>query len=55
MSSKAEKKSRRKLLQRYWPLYLMMHPGCLYLLINNYIPMAGIIIAFKRVNFDLRS
>lgn len=51
MSSKTEKKSRRKLLQRYWPLYLMMLPGCLYLLINNYIPMAGIIIAFKRVNF----
>lgn len=29
----------------------MMLPGCLYLLINNYFPMAGIVIAFKRVNF----
>lgn len=51
MSSKSERKSKRKLLRRYWPLYLMMLPGCLYLLINNYIPMAGIVIAFKKVNF----
>ena len=32
-------------------LYLMMAPGLLYLLINNYIPMAGIVIAFKKLNF----
>jgi putative aldouronate transport system permease protein len=29
----------------------MMFPGALYLIINNYIPMAGIIIAFKQYNF----
>ncbi len=34
----------------YWPLYLMMLPGFLYVVINNYIPMAGIVIAFKRYN-----
>ena len=39
--------------KRFIPLYLMMVPGLLYLLINNYIPMAGIIIAFKQVNFRL--
>lgn len=39
--------------RRYVPLYLMMVPGMLYLLINNYIPMAGIIIAFKQVNYKL--
>lgn len=29
------------------PLYVMMIPCALYLLINNYVPMAGIIAAFK--------
>ncbi len=38
---------------RFLPLYLMMVPGMIYLLINNYIPMTGIIIAFKQVNFRL--
>jgi putative aldouronate transport system permease protein len=31
----------------------MMIPGLLYLVINNYIPMFGLIIAFKRLNFRL--
>lgn len=34
------------------PYFLMMMPGLLYLLINNYIPMAGLVIAFKNVNFS---
>ena len=38
---------------RFIPLYTMMIPGLLYLLINNYIPMVGLIIAFKKVNFRL--
>ncbi len=47
---------RRSFLKRYgqWmPLYLMFLPGAIYLIINNYIPMAGLIIAFKKVNFNL--
>ena len=32
-------------------LYLMMVPGFLYLLINNYAPMAGLFIAFKNINY----
>lgn len=31
---------------------MMMIPGLIYLLINNYVPMAGIIIAFKHVNWN---
>ena len=31
----------------------MMLPGLLYLLINNYLPMPGIILAFKKVNWRL--
>lgn len=36
---------------RWIPLYLMMLPGLAYLFINNYIPMAGLLTAFKNVNF----
>lgn len=38
-------------LFRYLPLYLMMLPGCAYLIINNYIPMTGIVLAFKQYHF----
>jgi len=33
-------------------LSLMLLPGVVYLLINNYLPMLGIVIAFKEVNFS---
>ncbi len=32
-------------------LFLMMVPGVVYLLVNNYLPMLGVVIAFKDVNF----
>ncbi|WP_246608350.1 ABC transporter permease [Paenibacillus agaridevorans] len=44
---------RKHKYKRFIPLYLMMVPGLLYLLINNYVPMAGIIIAFKHINWNL--
>lgn len=37
--------------KRNWPVYVLMLPGLLYFLVNNYLPMAGVIIAFKNVNF----
>ena len=40
-----------KRLQRYIPLYFMMLPGTVYIIINNYIPMAGLRIAFKQFNY----
>ncbi len=40
----------RKVFRRYWPLYLMLLPGTVYLIINNYIPMSGIVVAFKQYN-----
>jgi putative aldouronate transport system permease protein len=40
-------------MKRYLPLFLMTVPGLLYLIINNYIPMVGIIIAFKNINYQL--
>lgn len=32
-------------------MYIMLLPGFLYLWVNNYIPMSGMIIAFKNVDF----
>ncbi len=33
---------------RYWPYYVLVLPGVLYLLFFNYIPMMGSIIAFQK-------
>ena len=33
------------------PMYLMMLPGLIYMICNNYFPMFGIIIAFKKFSF----
>ena len=41
-------KKKWAIIKRCIPLYLMMLPGMLYLLINNYIPMAGITVAFHK-------
>ena len=35
-----------------WALISMMIPGIVYLVINNYIPMAGLVIAFKKFNYS---
>ncbi|MDD3409869.1 MAG: ABC transporter permease subunit, partial [Eubacteriales bacterium] len=43
--------ARRSKWTRFLPLYAMMLPGVVYLLINNYLPMAGLVIAFKDLNF----
>lgn len=40
-----------KRIWKYSPLYLMMLPGVVYLLINSYLPMFGLVIAFKDINF----
>lgn len=41
----------RRRIKRFIPLYIMMIPGLFYLLINNYLPMAGVVIAFKNLKF----
>lgn len=48
-SSKTQKPS--KTLTQTLPIYLMMVPGFIYLLFNNYIPIAGLAIAFKDIDF----
>ena len=34
-------------IRKHWILYLMFLPGAVYLIINNYIPMTGLVVAFK--------
>ena len=45
-----QKKMNWTRMKAYVPLYIMMIPALVYLLINNYIPMTGIIVAFKKYN-----
>ncbi|OMF38855.1 sugar ABC transporter permease [Paenibacillus sp. FSL H8-0548] len=47
-----ERRKTMKNLKRYRTLLLMTMPALIYLLINNYLPMFGIIIAFKDLNFS---
>ena len=49
---KEQKKLQRKeKFKNDFPLYMMMLPGILYLIANNYLPMFGILLAFKRINY----
>ena len=49
---KNNKVKKKRNLKRYIPIYLMAIPGVLYMIANNYLPMFGIIIAFKKLNFS---
>ena len=50
MPERLKRKSKSKRIS-YVPLILMMLPGLIYLLANNYLPMFGITIAFKDLDF----
>lgn len=45
-------KSKMRKIRRYWPLYLMMLPACIYIFINNYVPLTGVSLAFRQYNFQ---
>ncbi len=42
-----QKIKRKQKLRKYWPLYLLLAPAVIYLIIFNYGPMYGVQIAFK--------
>lgn len=44
----APKKSLKKRIIRYIPIYIMALPGLIYLFINNFMPLPGLILAFKK-------
>lgn len=39
-----------KRIIKYWPYYLMALPGLIYFFCNNYMPMFGVLLAFKRLD-----
>ena len=43
----------RRRIKKCIPLYLMMSLSLLYFFINNYIPMAGLVIAFKKIDYRI--
>lgn len=45
------KNMKRRAFKKNLPLFLIAVPGLAYLLINNYIPMLGIFIAFKKLDY----
>jgi putative aldouronate transport system permease protein len=51
IGAQAGSSQRMKRVKKYFPLFLMMVPGFIYLLINNYLPMFGLVIAFKDIDF----
>ena len=44
-------KKKRVNYKKYIPAYIMLLPGLTYFVINNYIPMYGITIAFRKLDF----
>ena len=51
---KQRKRSRTmRRIRQYFPFYIMLLPGLIYLLINNYLPMTGLVIAFKKIDYSL--
>ena len=46
----SEKKNLKRRLIRYIHLYIMALPGLVYLFINNYMPLPGLVLAFKKYN-----
>ncbi|SCP96983.1 putative aldouronate transport system permease protein [Anaerobium acetethylicum] len=51
-NNESSSKKRAK-LKRFIPIYIMMLPGLVYLFINNYMPLPGLIVAFKQYNAKL--
>lgn len=45
--SKASKWTWKKSFSKYWPMYLLLIPGVAWFILMKYVPMAGVLIAFK--------
>lgn len=49
-AGKVPQKPLGKRMKRFLPIYLIMLPGLIYLFINNYMPLPGLMVAFKQYN-----
>jgi len=45
-------RKKRFSIRKYIPLYIMLIPGLGYLLLNNYLPLFGLSIAFKNIDYS---
>lgn len=53
MNLKLRQKKKKRNWKHFVPYYIMALPGFTYLLINNYIPLYGLQLAFKQFSFKL--
>ena len=51
MTQKIQKSKKKREFKKNLPLFLIALPGLIYFFINNYIPMGGIFIAFKKIDY----
>lgn len=51
IKANAEKRSFAENVKKRSALYIMLIPGILYLILFNYLPMFGMILSFKKINF----
>lgn len=51
--NKMQKKGFVYEFKKNFPLFLMLLPGAVFLLVFSYLPMFGLIIAFKNVNYEV--
>ncbi len=52
MNDLTARKKHRRIKKNVLLLYLMLLPGIVYIFINNYMPLPGLLIAFKRFNYS---
>ena len=43
---------RLKKIKKLLPLYIMALPALVYLFINNYLPLTGMVVAFKDFDYS---
>ncbi len=43
---------KKRKIVKFLPFYIMMIPGLFYLLMNNYVPMFGMVLAFKNFKYN---
>lgn len=41
-----------QVMRRFWVFYLMMLPALVVIIVNNYIPMLGVVISFKNIDYS---
>lgn len=55
MTGNIKKREKKLRWKECVPLYLMAVPGLIYMICNNYMPMFGILLAFKKTGCDKRN